>query len=161
MLAPALAQFSVVEFLRGNQRAALDYAEQARKVSPFHVMLGFGSGALFRQMAYAGDRAGALALLDESREKLPRAGAPNTIGSWAMLMSVVEGLYILGEYDMAAEFYPLALELIDTGVVCFGWMARFPQTIAGNRGRRGAQLERRAAALRHRDAPGAGISPSA
>jgi len=64
LLAPTLAQMSVVYFLRGNRPAALDYAQEARKVSPFPVMLGFGSGALFRQMAYAGDRRGALALLD-------------------------------------------------------------------------------------------------
>jgi hypothetical protein len=130
LLAPALAQFSVLELLRGNQRAALDYAAEARALSPFHVMLGFGSGALFRQMAYAGDRIGALALLEESREKLPRSGVTNTIGSYAMLLAVVEGLYLLGEHRQAAEFYPLTLQLIDTGVICFVWMARFPQTVA-------------------------------
>jgi tetratricopeptide (TPR) repeat protein len=130
LLAPALAQFSVLELLRGNQRAALDYAAEARALSPFHVMLGFGAGALFRQMAYAGDRIGALALLEESRGKLPRSDATNTIGSYAMLLAVVEGLYILGEHTKAAEFYPLTLQLIDTGVICFVWMARFPQTVA-------------------------------
>ena len=35
LLAPTLAQFSVLEFLRGNLPAALDYAEQARKLSRF------------------------------------------------------------------------------------------------------------------------------
>ena len=131
LLAPTLAQFSVLEFLRGNVRAALDYAEQARKLFPFQVMVGLSSGALFRQLAYAGERDAALKLLDESRAKLPRPGEPNTIGSWALLMAVVEGLYQLDEYDLAAGFYPLVGELLDTGTICMGWIARFPQTIAG------------------------------
>ena len=131
LLPPALAQLSVVEFLRGNVSKALDYAEQARELTPFQVMIGLGAGALFRQMAYAGDRADALKLFDESRPKLPRTGEPNTIGSWAMLMLFVEGLHELGEYEMAAGFYPIVGELIDTGTICMGWIARFPQTIAG------------------------------
>jgi hypothetical protein len=32
---------------------------------------------------------------------------------------------------MAAGFYPMVGELIDTGTICMGWIARFPQTIAG------------------------------
>ena len=131
LLTPTLAQFSVIEFLRGNQAAALDYAGQAMELAPFPVMLGFGDGAKFRQMAYAGDRSGAMALLEQSRSKLPHSGGANTIGSWAMLLSVVEGLYVLGERRAAGEYYPLFQELIGTGVVCMGWVARFPQTIAG------------------------------
>jgi tetratricopeptide (TPR) repeat protein len=131
LLAPVLAQFSVVEFLRGNVGKALDYAEQARELTPFQVMIGFGEGALFRQMAYAADRRGALKLFDQSRSKLPRSGEPNTVGSWAMLMSFVEGLHELGEYEMAAGLYPMVGELIDTGTICMGWIARFPQTVAG------------------------------
>jgi hypothetical protein len=99
-------------------------------LSPFQVMRGFGAGAKFRAMAYAGDRRGALALLEESRIKLPHRGAPNTIGSWALLLSAVEGLFVMGERGAAAQYYPLVRELIDTGIVCMGWIARFPQTIA-------------------------------
>ncbi len=131
LLASVLAQFSVIEFLRGDRAGALDYADEAMRLSPFQVMLGFGAGAKFRQLAYAGDRAGAMALLDQSRAKLPRSGATNTIGSWAMLLPAVEGLFVLGERGAAAEFYPLLRELIGTGTVCMGWIARFPQTIAG------------------------------
>jgi hypothetical protein len=91
----------------------------------------FGAGTLFRQQAYAGDRAGALALLTEKRAKLPRAGEPNTLGSWAMLLLMVEGLVVLGEQEQAAALYPLVRQLLTTGAVCFAWIARFPQTIAG------------------------------
>ena len=131
LLAPELAQFSVIEFLRGNQAGALDYAQQSISLSPFPVMLGFGAGAKFRQLAYAGDRAGAIALLDHSRAMMPRSGGPNTIGSWALLLSAVEGLFVMGEYGAAAELYPSARNLIATGTVCMGLIARFPETIAG------------------------------
>ena len=84
-------------------------------------MEGFGVGTLFLQMAYAGDRDGALAILDEKRALLPRSGQPNSLGSWWMLALVIEGLVILGEQSQAAQLYPLARELIGTGAVaCFG-----------------------------------------
>jgi tetratricopeptide (TPR) repeat protein len=131
LLAPTLAQFSVIEFLRANRSGALEYADQARALSPFSVMRGFGTAARLRQMAYAGEHTGALAILEESRAMLPQRGAVNTIGSWAMLLSVVEGLFVLGERKRAVEFYPAIRELIGTGAVCLSWIARFPQTVAG------------------------------
>ena len=94
-------------------------------------ILGSGVGTLFRQMAYAGDRAGALAILDEKREWLPRSGQPNTSGSWSMLALVIEGLVILGEHSQAGQLYPLARELVDTGAVVLWPIFRFTQTIAG------------------------------
>ncbi len=78
-------------------------------------MEGFGVGTLFRQMAYAGDRDGALAILDEKRALLPRSGQPNTAGSWLMLALVIEGLVMLGEHSQAGQLYPLVCELIGTG----------------------------------------------
>ncbi|HEV3109039.1 MAG TPA: hypothetical protein VGY99_00985 [Candidatus Binataceae bacterium] len=66
-----------------------------------------------------------MALLDQSRAKVPRNGAGNTIESRAMLLSAVEGLFVLGEHSAAAEFYPSVRDLIRTGTVCMGWIARF------------------------------------
>ena len=95
-------------------------------------MEGFGVGTLFLQMAHAGDRDGALAVLDEKRSLLPRIGQPNSIGSWWMLALVIEGLVILGEQTQAAQLYPLARELIGTGAVVQHWpILHFTQTIAG------------------------------
>jgi hypothetical protein len=53
-------------------------------------------------MAYAGDRGGAFAILDEKRALLARSGQPNSRGAWLMLASVVEGLVMLGEQAQAA-----------------------------------------------------------
>ena len=92
---------------------------------------GFGEGTLFRQMAYQGDRAGALAILDEQRRSLPVSGQHNVRGSWWLLALAVEGLAILGEQSQAGQLYPLTRELIDTGAVALWPISRFTQTIAG------------------------------
>jgi len=82
-------------------------------------------------MAYAGDRSGALALLDEKREWLPHGGQPEPLGAWAMLGLVIEGLAILGEHSHADELYALARELVGTGAVVLWQMFRTTNTIAG------------------------------
>jgi hypothetical protein len=90
-----------------------------------------GVGTLFRQMAYAGDHVGALALLDEKRTWLPRSGQQNTLGSAWMLALVIEGLAILGEHSQARELYPIVRELVGTGAIALWPIFRFAQTVAG------------------------------
>jgi tetratricopeptide (TPR) repeat protein len=124
-------QMGMVDFFRGNWASALSHAQASSRHEPGISMGGLGVGTLFRQLAYAGDRAGAFALLDEKRTWLPRSGQPNTRGSWWMLASVIEGLVILGEHAQAAQLYPLARELIDIGAVVLWPNFRFTQTIAG------------------------------
>ena len=94
-------------------------------------MDGLGAGTIFRQMAYVGDRDGALAILDEARGLLPRHGEPNTAGSWLMLALAIEGLVMLGEHSQAGELYPLVRELLDTGPVVLWPIFRLTHTIAG------------------------------
>jgi hypothetical protein len=94
-------------------------------------MEGFGVGTIFRQMAYAGDRDGALAILDETRGLLPRSGQSNTAGSWLMLALVIEGLVMLGEHSQAGELYPLVCELLGTGLVVLWPIFRLTHTIVG------------------------------
>ena len=128
----AEVQLSLVDFFRGNWTSALSHAQASRRPEPGRSMEGFGVGTLFLQMAHAGDRDGALAVLDEKRTLLPRSGRPNSIGSWWMLALVIEGLVILGEQLQAAQLYPLARELIGTGAVVQHWpILHFTQTIAG------------------------------
>jgi hypothetical protein len=62
-------------------------------------MLGTNLGILLRQKAYAGDRDGALAVLNEHPKNLPVAGQPNDIGSWTMLLLAVEGLFVLANFN--------------------------------------------------------------
>jgi tetratricopeptide (TPR) repeat protein len=123
-------QLSLVDFLRGNWASAMLHAQACCRAEPGSNIEGFGVGTLFRQMAYLGDHAGALRILDEKRALLPLSGQLNTAGSWWMLASVVEGLVIL-EQSQAGQFYPLVRELIGTGAVLLWPLFRFTQTIAG------------------------------
>jgi tetratricopeptide (TPR) repeat protein len=124
-------QLSLIDFFRGNWAGALLHAQASCRPEPGSSVEGFGVGTLFRQMAYAGDHDGALALLDEKRTWLPLGGQPNARGSWMMLALVIEGLVMLGEQSQAAQFYPLARELIATGAVLIWPISRFTHTIAG------------------------------
>ena len=124
-------QLSLVDFLRGNWARALSHAQASCRLEVETASRGIGAGALFRQMAYASDRNGAFAILDEKRGWLPRSGQQNAMGSWFMLALVIEGLVILGEQVQAAQLYPLARELIDTGAVALWPIFRFTHTVAG------------------------------
>lgn len=125
-------QLSVLDLIRGNWAGALSHAQASCRRDPEMSSIdGFGEGILFRQMAYAGDRAGALALLEKNRPLLPVSGKQNYRGSWWLLGLVVEGLVMLGEQAQAGQLYPVVRELIATGAVV-GWpVPRYTQTIAG------------------------------
>ncbi len=119
------AGLSMVEFFRGNWTSALFHAQTSRRLGPE------GVGTFFRQLAYAGDRDGAFAVLDENRSLLPLSGQTNTVNSWFTLGLVAEGLVMLGEYSQAGELYPRVCELVDTGAVSLWPVCRFTRTIAG------------------------------
>ena len=124
-------QLSAMDFVRGDWAGALSHAHTAVSIDPqMSSIQGFGEGALFRQMAYSGDRKGALALLEEHRGWLPVGGRENIRGSWWMLTLVIEGLFMLGEQAQVGQLYPLARELIDTGAVVVWPIPRYTQTIA-------------------------------
>jgi tetratricopeptide (TPR) repeat protein len=125
------AQLSLVNFFRGDWSAALSHARASRQAREDTFVGGFGAGMLFRQMAYDGDRDGALTILDQERDWLPRGGQPNTMGSWWMLVFATEGLVVLGEKQRAARLYPLLCELADTGAVVLWPIFRFTQTVLG------------------------------
>jgi hypothetical protein len=127
----ANAQLSFVNFFRGDWSTALGRAQASYTAPEDTLIRGFGAGTFFRQMAYAGDRDGALAILEQKRDWLPRQGRPNTMGSWWMLALVAEGLVVLGEKQRAARLYPLLCELADTGAVVLWPIFRFTQTVLG------------------------------
>lgn len=99
-------------------------------MEPPGMLAGWDWGALFLGKAYIGDRDSALAVLEQSREKLPRPGQANTLGSWEMLSAAVEGLAVLGEREKAAKLYPLVLEAVDTGAVVL-WYYQLLHAVAG------------------------------
>ncbi len=92
--------------------------------------------------AYAGKKESLLATLRQQRGSLPRSGQPNTMGAWTMLVTVVEGLSVLGERGEAAKLYPLMLAAIDTGNVVSIYGDRLLQTVAGIAAAAGGQREK-------------------
>jgi tetratricopeptide (TPR) repeat protein len=124
-------QLTLVDFFRGDWASALFHARASCRLEVEGSLQGIGAGTLFRQLAYAGDYGGALAMLHEKRTWLPRSGRPNTIGSWWMLALVIEGLFILGEHSEARELYPLTRELVATEAVALWPIFRFTHTVAG------------------------------
>ena len=134
-IAPGYAQLSLVRFLRGDWVAALEFARRACELElgggVGAAVAGFGAGILFRHHAYSGEQAAAMRVLEENRGLLPRIAEPATVGSWAMLAWVIEGLAMLGQWEAAAELYPLAHQLVATGAICIAWIARFSATVEG------------------------------
>jgi hypothetical protein len=124
-------QLSIIDSLGGNLPTALSHARVACGLEAETSIQGVGVGTLFRQMAYASDKEGALAILHEKWAWLPRGNRASTLGAWWMLALVIEGLVMLSERKLAAELYPLALELLDTGVIALWQIWRFPHTVAG------------------------------
>jgi len=121
----------LVHFLRGEWEVAAAEAERVYAKAHPSVAQGALIGILFRQRAYLGDRRGALELLDETRHLVPAAGRPNTLGSWNLLMMMIEGLTVLGDRQRVAALYSLVPEFLATGVVWMWSGPRLARTAAG------------------------------
>ena len=117
---------------RGRPEEARARAQRSLNHEPrANVHTGHGWGQLFLCECSLGHNNNALALLDERRDGLPRAGTLNGPGPWQALFKTVEGLALLGERDRAAELYPLTVEAIATDTVVTMDASHLLQTIAG------------------------------
>ncbi len=116
---------------RGRPEEARARAQSSLNREPrASVFTGNGWGQLFLCECSLGYTDDALALLDERRDGLPRAGRLNGPGAWQALFETVEGLALLGERDRAAELYPLTVEAIATDTVVTFDASHLLQTIA-------------------------------
>jgi tetratricopeptide (TPR) repeat protein len=141
MTSNAYTYLGYVHFWEGEWEQALAHFQEAANLEPPGFLAGFDWGALFLGKAYVGDRDSALAVLGQSREKLPRPGRANVIGAWEMLCAAVEGLAVLGERQEAAKLYPLVLEAVDTGAVVL-WYSPLLHAVAGMAATAGEQWEK-------------------
>jgi tetratricopeptide (TPR) repeat protein len=134
---------AVVEFLRGNWDLAIERAEKAVTTAAPTTMWGLEWALHFEYLAYAGRRDESLALLEARKDQLPRLAEPAGWGPWLMLLSAVEGLFVLGEKEQAAGLYPVVLHCMErTGVVnAYPDDAKLLERIAGIAATAGAQWE--------------------
>ena len=126
----AYSNLSQGAFWRGRWDESLELAREAARLEPAGMLVGVDWGSLFLRTAYAGTRDDALAMLAEQDARMPNAGKVNTLGRWAALQSIVEGLAVLERYEECGKLYPLAKELVDTGMVTTFWFAQ-PYATAG------------------------------
>ena len=114
----AYAYLAIGSFWTGDWDQAIDHyrraAEEAAKGQPW-IWDPVYPGMHFMALAYAGRREEALAVLDSVRGDLPRPGVANSLGSWGLLLAVVEGLVMLGDDEQATGLYPMLLEGLETG----------------------------------------------
>jgi class 3 adenylate cyclase/tetratricopeptide (TPR) repeat protein len=129
-------------FWRGQWEKALQDLQDAVNLERAGFYAGASPGYLFLFKAYAGDKNGALTVLEQERQKLPRPGQPNTMGTWTMLLAAVEGLAVLNEREEAAKLYPLVGEAIDTRALLIDTAGGLLQTVAGIAAAAGRQWEK-------------------
>jgi hypothetical protein len=124
---------ALAEFLRGNWETALLHAPTPDSLATSSQFSATEWAPHFEYRAYAGHRDEALAMLEARRAELPRLGEPNGYGRWIMLLSVVEGLIVLGEKTQAADLYPLVRECIERTALVSPILndGRLPNRIAG------------------------------
>jgi class 3 adenylate cyclase/tetratricopeptide (TPR) repeat protein len=104
-------------FLRGDWDEARSLFGHAVDIEPPGGLRGWNASMFFECLAYRGEKAEALAVLEGG--PLPRPGEPKLWGPVSMLLSAVEGLTVLGEQESAAELYPSVVDVYHrTRVAC-------------------------------------------
>lgn len=122
------------KFLKGDWSGAEPELREALRMElGTTAMAGWAWAFLFDLVAYSGDGGSVAAMLDARSGDLPHPGQPNRWGSWVMLLSVVEGLAMLGERDRASTYYPVLLDgIARTGAVCMSFRdGRLLERVAG------------------------------
>lgn len=106
-------------FLRGEWEASLPLFREAAGREPPGALRGWNAALLLEGLAYCGERAEALELLEA--HVLPDADQPETKtwGATQVLVYAAEALVVLGERERAAALYPALVEVHErTGVRC-------------------------------------------
>ena len=115
---------AVVAFLRGDWDEALQWAEDAVRHSPEDQSTSGMDWAFYlRVLAYSGRTTEVHAVLDGRRAVLPQLGRPNGYGPWYLPAGAIEALWVIGDREKAAAFYPLVLEFMETTGTVLHWLS--------------------------------------
>lgn len=127
----AYSRVGMAAFLRGDWPTAERWLERGA-ANPPAIVPGFCWGTWFQYLAFAGRREEALAFFAGKRVELPTPARPNRWTAWTLLMAFTEGLFVLGEREEPAEWYPLILEARTTGAVATdNYGGRLVERVAG------------------------------
>jgi class 3 adenylate cyclase/tetratricopeptide (TPR) repeat protein len=140
------------QFLRGDWDEARSLFRRAVDIEPPGGFSGWNASMLLECLAYRGEKAEALAVLEG--RILPGPGEPKLWGPVSMLLSAVEGFTVLGERERAADLYPAVVDVFDrTRVVCpaydDGRLVLRAAAIAAAAGQRWAEAEEHFEAALH------------
>ena len=114
---------AVLSFLRGDWDEALQWSEDAVRHSPEdHSTSGMDWAFYLRVLAYCGRTTEVHAVLDGRRAVLPRLGRPNGYGPWYLPAGAIEALWVIGDREKAAAFYPLVMEFMETTGTVLYWL---------------------------------------
>ena len=130
----------LLSFWRGDLDGAVQHLKRAVGGELPGIFLGSEWAFLWLVRAYGGDIEVSLSML-EDRSSLLSAQEPRTLGSWAMVLTAVEGLVELQAYERAAELYPVVLDGLGTGTKMRIYDYRSLETIAGMAADAGERFE--------------------
>ncbi|MEA2212901.1 MAG: hypothetical protein QOF83_2849 [Solirubrobacteraceae bacterium] len=102
---------------RGDWPAARRQLDEGARLAVPGFWFGVHHGFIIAHLALTGERAAAVALLDQVSETLPRPGRPNLLGQWSLAILAAEGVAVLGDADRARALYPLVIEALRTGTL--------------------------------------------
>jgi class 3 adenylate cyclase/tetratricopeptide (TPR) repeat protein len=116
---------------KGDIEGAIFNLHKGREKEVPGVLAGFAVASLFCTLAYFPERRHeAMKIWDEVSEYLPDSSTQNPFGRWNALAYVVEGLFMLGDYERAAGLYELLAQISDTEII-FRWDGRPIETLLG------------------------------
>ena len=127
----AYSRLGAAAFFRGDWPAAETWLAKG-VANPPPLVPGYCWSPWFQYLAFSGRGEEARAFLEEHRPELAQPGQPNPLTGWVLLMALTEGLFVLGEREEPAGWYPLLLEAIGTGAVATdNYGGRLAQRVAG------------------------------
>jgi tetratricopeptide (TPR) repeat protein len=109
-LQDSYTQQALGQFLQGRWEEAEANLLRGLEYAQPWTWTAFYPGMVFLTRAYMGRREEAMAMLPTLEAGLPALDGGHPLGAWALAMSMVEGLWMLGERGRAHALYPLVTE---------------------------------------------------